>query len=792
MNKKVVILILVDGFRHDYVNSIDAPFLHQLAAQNINGIVRETFAFELRPAFFAGLQPEECGVAHMFHYNPKDSPFRNIDIRDHDRSRINRDLRVAAESRGHSLIKFIGSCAEIPLALLKYFDFSEKYCTADRSSLGSHKTLFDYLRDDHKQWLWIAYPDGPGTTIGVLNEFDKKFSPDQDFIYLHFSELDWVGHQFGPHSTEQKQVLREIDEAIIKVYAKLNQNYAAVQGVIFGDHGQVKIKSNVDIESLLRLSGLVLEEDYVCFLDSTQARFWCFNESARKKIIELLSNLPNGTLLTEADLDRLHFRFPDHRFGELIFVTNDETGIFPNYFQRDCAFKGLHGYLPEVQGNWAKLIVTGCDVRRRFTEPIELVDLYPTLLELLGYRPSADARARSLFSSLSIHHPQYIYKASVIIPTYNRVDILRESVHAIENQTASKDDFEFVVVDDGSQDGTSEFLSEYQSKTKLNFRYLTQCHAGPAAARNLGINESAGKITILLGDDMLAGPALVSDHLRCHEEYSALSHACLGLVEWAKGIEVNGLMRHVTSNDGGQQFNYDEVAAQDPENVSWGAFWSGNLSFKKSFSLTHGLFNSDIFSHAIWEDIELGYRLKKAGLILHFRKECKVGHKHVLSLEGSAERQRLVGWYTHDLEKLGVPVKAWRTAYSRDGVWSKEALNQTTELLEALRKQSGGKDDAIAPRLYNSWLNYAAKVGYAERQNALHDNVGASMAHLYNLALAEQEIDSLKDEIRRLCEQAQKLQKHAEFGEAVRRTLTYRMYCKFIRPLKKYRASKEG
>ncbi len=783
MKKKVVILILVDGFRHDYVNSMDAPFLHQLAQQNIDGIVRETFAFELRPAFFAGLQPEDCGVANMFYYNPKESPFRNINVRDGNRSRITREVREEAKRRGHSLVKFIGSCHEIPLSLLKYFDFSEKYYTPDRMSLGSHKTLFDYLREDDKKWLWIAYPDGPGTTVGVLAEFNRNFSRDQEFIYLHFSELDWAGHEFGPHSDEQKNVLREIDEAIRKVFAELNQSFDVVQGIIFGDHGQVRIKNNIDIQSLLGDSRLVPEKDYICFLDSTQARFWCFNDVARKRIAALLANIPDGILLAESDLERLHFRFSDHRFGELIFVMNDETGIFPNYFQREKAFKGLHGYLPEVQGNWAKLIITGFDAQRKFTAPVELVDLFPTLLDLLGYGSRTGGKVQSFFASASIGGPSHRYKASVIMPTFNRLNILRESVQAIEDQTASREEFEFVVVDDGSEDGTLEFLAEYQARTPLMFRYLSQPHAGPAAARNLGIMESSGEISILLGDDMLAVPTLVADHLRFHGEHSELSHCCLGFIDWAEGIEVNGLMRHVTSKEGGQQFNYAEVESQDPEDVSWRAFWSGNLSFKKSFALTHGLFDSEIFKHALWEDIELGYRLFKAGLVLHFRKECKASHKHTLTLEGFAERQRLVGWYTHELERLGVPVKAWRVDYGSKGYWSKKVLKQTTESLRAVAKRTDGENEGIPARAYNAWLNYAARVGYTEQENALQNGDDAVMAHLYNLSLAEQKMESLEEENRQLRAEAQK---HVVFADAVRRTLVYRLYRRIIRPLKGY------
>ena len=131
MAKKAVLLILIDGLRHDYLNPADAPFLSALGKQNIEGMIRETFAFELRPAFFAGLQPEECDVAHMYCYNPRESLFRSIRTWPDNRERITRHLRATAEKRGYSLVKHIGSPAEIPRELLRYFDFSEKYHTAE-------------------------------------------------------------------------------------------------------------------------------------------------------------------------------------------------------------------------------------------------------------------------------------------------------------------------------------------------------------------------------------------------------------------------------------------------------------------------------------------------------------------------------------------------------------------------------------------------------------------------------------------------------------------------------------
>lgn len=431
MNKKTVLLILIDGLRHDYINPVDSPFLCALGKQNIDAIVKETFAFELRPAFFAGLQPEECDVANMFCYDPTNSPFRSIDVSNGDRVKITQELRAEAEKRGYTLVKHIGSCADIPLNLLKYFDFSEKYNTSDPGAIPSHKTLFDYLRNDGKKWLWIAYPDGPAITKGVLEKFLATVAGDEDFIYLHFSELDWVGHEFGPHSIEQKRTLLEIDEAIRKVFCKLNQSFTDVRSVIFGDHGQVKIKKNIDIESKLKKTGLVLEKDYLCFLDSTQARFWFFNAAAKKKIIDLLRTFPDGKILTAADLKRLRSCFKHNKFGELIFVVNDGVGIFPNFFQHGNPCKGLHGYLPEVEGNWAKLIVAGCGITKKIGGPIEMVSLFPTLLEMLGYKKSSSTQVQSIFELENMGGSTEKYSASIVMPTYNRLNILKKCITAI-------------------------------------------------------------------------------------------------------------------------------------------------------------------------------------------------------------------------------------------------------------------------------------------------------------------------------------------------------------------------
>jgi len=720
MAKKTVVMILIDGFRHDYLNAEDAPFMYRLASGNIDGVVRETFAFELRPAFFAGLQPDQCNVANMFYYDPENSMFKGLDVSHGNREQVLKDVRAEAARREYTLVQHVGNSAEIPFQLLKYFDFSEKYHTADSGAIPGHTTLFDHLRVAGKKWLWIGYPEWPCRTAPLLEQFYIRLAGDEDFIYLHFSELDWAGHEEGPHSEKQKQALREIDDAVQNIYVKLNQTFSGVKGVIFGDHGQVAIKQHFDVEAILKSTSLTLEKDFLYFIDSTQVRFWFFNERAREIVVDVLKSVHHGNMLSEADLDRLHFRFDHNKFGELIFVANDGVGFFPNFFQRSNPCKGLHGYLPEVQANWAKLIITGCGTSDAMTEPAEMVDLFPTLLEMLDLGAMATVYGNSVFNRAEVKTvlPDK-YKVSVVVPTYNRLATLKKCLAAIERQAYPRPAFEVIVVNDGSSDGTDSFLANYRSGTALNFICHNQQNAGPAAARNEGLSRANGEIILLIGDDMIMAPEFIEKHVRFHMEWPQVGHACLGYIDWSPDIEVTRFMEYIVSSRGGQQFCWSRVEQEDPDNISWGFFWSSNLSFKRSFCLIHGLFNEEIFKHAMWEDVELGYRLSLAGMILHYRQELLVYHEHALTVASFLERQRKVGWYLCDMEKLGVPIAGIAQIVEPTRRCSRQVLEEMKGALSVANEK--GVDAETLELLYRYCFQYAKMTGYHERMNSLQE-----------------------------------------------------------------------
>jgi len=90
-------------------------------------------------------------------------------------------------------------------------------------------------------------------------------------------------------------------------------------------------------------------------------------------------------------------------------------------------------------------------------------------------------------------------KVSVIIPAYNSCKYIQETIDSVINQTFQ--DFEIIIVDDGSVDNTKELIQAYIDRHPDKIRYIYQKNQGPAAARNTGIKASESKFIALLDSD---------------------------------------------------------------------------------------------------------------------------------------------------------------------------------------------------------------------------------------------------------------------------------------------------
>jgi len=103
---------------------------------------------------------------------------------------------------------------------------------------------------------------------------------------------------------------------------------------------------------------------------------------------------------------------------------------------------------------------------------------------------------------------------SVIIPTYNRKDLLSETLDSLAQQTYPSARFEVILVDDGSTDGTDAIAAE---AFPFILRYFWQSNQGDAAARNLGAQRSQAEFLVFLDDDILVEVGYLTHLIQAHD-----------------------------------------------------------------------------------------------------------------------------------------------------------------------------------------------------------------------------------------------------------------------------------
>jgi glycosyltransferase involved in cell wall biosynthesis len=108
---------------------------------------------------------------------------------------------------------------------------------------------------------------------------------------------------------------------------------------------------------------------------------------------------------------------------------------------------------------------------------------------------------------------------SVVIPTYNRCESLRVTLEALKRQETVEGGFEVVVVSDGAPDATDSLLVGWAAATlPFKVRPIFQENAGPARARNRGVEEAIGEVIVFLDDDVEPQPGCLSAHAERHRQ----------------------------------------------------------------------------------------------------------------------------------------------------------------------------------------------------------------------------------------------------------------------------------
>lgn len=229
------------------------------------------------------------------------------------------------------------------------------------------------------------------------------------------------------------------------------------------------------------------------------------------------------------------------------------------------------------------------------------------------------------------------------------------AVESIKYQTIRNTEFEVIIVDDGSDDGTIDYLN--REELQFAHKVIRQCHKGRAGARNRGIEEAKYEIIIFMDDDMILDKNFIRAHIVKHEEKEQIVHGKIFNLPRTKffedpiegtffnGLDIRPSVRERLKEEKilpqmiRDEKDFSEniikkskmavleelisyVLKEHPGKMDWISFVGGNVSApRRILKEVHGFDEAFGF---VWgcEDIELGYRLMRKGMEFCYSDEA--------------------------------------------------------------------------------------------------------------------------------------------------------------------------
>ncbi len=221
---------------------------------------------------------------------------------------------------------------------------------------------------------------------------------------------------------------------------------------------------------------------------------------------------------------------------------------------------------------------------------------------------------------------------SVVIPTYNRLETLQHVIPTLLAQDLPASEFELLVCDSNSTDGTAEYLAKVHAEHP-NVRHLPGPYSGRAMARNAGIDAARGEVVLFNDADILASPDLLSQHLRHHRERTKI--AVVGLEVQVKDLENYAYKRDHPEARG-------SLHKPTRKRLPWLYFLTGNASVRREDLLRVGRFDENFTGYG-HEDLELGYRLERAGITILYEPKAVNYHCQDVPHDDQKEKMKLAG-----------------------------------------------------------------------------------------------------------------------------------------------------
>ena len=368
----IVILISLDGFRHDYVE--------RFQPENLTKFIQNgTAADGLIPAFpsktfpnhytiATGMKPEHHGLVDNSFYEPfKDQVYTmgNRDIVQDGYWYGGTPIWVLAEQNNIKAASYFFVGTEAPVQGIRpsyYFDYDGNVPNLTRVA---------------KVFEWLQLPETERPRL----------------ITLYFSDMDNVGHRYGPSNDDQlKTALDRLDRELGALFEGLKSFDLDINVVLVSDHGM----ADVPKDKLINLDQLTEGIDARIVNNGALAHLHLADPTRKSEVIQVLRQRA-GNFTVEDVASRESYqdisKYPA-RFGEILILPDlgyylaDERGIF-RYQNSSARFKtdvfGEHGFSPQYREMHGIFYANGPAIREGLKiDRFENIHIYPMICQILG------------------------------------------------------------------------------------------------------------------------------------------------------------------------------------------------------------------------------------------------------------------------------------------------------------------------------------------------------------------------------------------------------------------------
>ncbi len=371
LSKPTVVMISIDGFRPDYLDTFKPPTLLAWAKNGIraDGLIPSfpTLTFPNHISLVTGLRPGNHGIVGNKFYDEKRQQFYSMG----DNRSVNDGswyrgvpLWTAAEKQGmlSATCFWVGSEAKIG---------------------GIHPTYmkpYDGRVSNDQRVRWV-------TEWLVLPEQNRPH-----FISLYFSDVDSTGHKFGVHAPETRKAVLAVDTSLAELKLFIERNRLDVQIVVVSDHGMKRIEKTVDLSAVVNASF----RGFKTSGRGATVSFYSADNAAVENAYQELKKVPGDfTVYRGSELPPRWQLNDKERRGDIVVV--GKPGVYIGFLEGFTAQQNVgssnfatHGWdaadTTELNGLF---IASGSRFKNSLRiGAIDNVHIYPLIMDILGLKVS--------------------------------------------------------------------------------------------------------------------------------------------------------------------------------------------------------------------------------------------------------------------------------------------------------------------------------------------------------------------------------------------------------------------